>query len=639
MRAGRFTPEQALKIIPAICDALQFAHTQGVLHRDIKPENILLDTSGRVKIADFGIAKILNEKGGDMLLTQSGAKLGTAPYMAPEQIEQPASVDHRADIYSLGVVFYEMLTGELPLGRFAAPSELSGVGGNIDEIVFRALEKGRTRRQQSVDEFKTQVEGAGGQPVRARRKPRRGDPFEYRSKRMLWGMPLLHVVRGPDPVTGQIREARGFFAVGDKAHGVFAFGGIAKGWFAFGGVAMGLVAFGGIGLGLISVSGLAVGLLLAYGGLSIGTLALGGLAVGYHAVGGIVLGWHGMGGIVFAHQGYGDTVHAVEVVKKMQLMPRLTLAMGSSFSWSAVLSVVWLPVSAFVWCAYAWGYEQADIESGAKPEYRMSAKIFWLVPGVAAVCAVIGWLVYALASSTVALSAWLLIPGAVTACGLLMFIVAVPLWLCLVPVNTLYGVRLSSTRNTDERWYEVNALAGKKLLLWSVSILIAGIVGFHQLPRHQDDYPWAALALTLTAIAAVLVSVWSWLRHHPVNGPVTKPSRWAKSAEQFLTAIVVAYFIKGFIFDAYRIAGKSEAAVTQGSHWITSKLDTGFTPGELIAFEHDSGHAWIARIVNRESDGLLLKRGDSPDTFFVKWDKVIGKLLFSHFTPDAIPRP
>jgi serine/threonine protein kinase len=115
MRAGRFTPEQALKIIPAICDALQFAHTQGVLHRDIKPENILLDLKGRVKTADFGIAKILNEKGGDMLLTQSGAKLGTAPYMAPEQIEQPSSVDHRADIYSHGVVCYEMLTGDIGL--------------------------------------------------------------------------------------------------------------------------------------------------------------------------------------------------------------------------------------------------------------------------------------------------------------------------------------------------------------------------------------------------------------------------------------------------------------------------------------------------------------------------------------------
>ena len=152
MRAGRFTPEQALKLVPDVCAALQAAHEQGVLHRDIKPENILLDSKGRIKIADFGIAKLLDDRGADLLLTQSGAKLGTAPYMAPEQIEQPSTVDHRADIYSLGVVLYEMLTGELPLGKFAAPSEKSAVGGNIDEIVFRALSKESGRRQQSAGE-------------------------------------------------------------------------------------------------------------------------------------------------------------------------------------------------------------------------------------------------------------------------------------------------------------------------------------------------------------------------------------------------------------------------------------------------------------------------------------------------------
>jgi len=174
MRAGRFTPEQALGIVPDICDALQFAHARGVLHRDIKPENLLLDAAGRVKIADFGIAKILDEKGGDaMLLTQSGARLGTAPYMAPEQIEEPASVDHRADIYSLGVVFYEMLTGELPLGRFAAPSEKSEVGHGIDTVVMRALEKERERRQQSAGDLRTEVEDA----ARSEAEPVSGPPF------------------------------------------------------------------------------------------------------------------------------------------------------------------------------------------------------------------------------------------------------------------------------------------------------------------------------------------------------------------------------------------------------------------------------------------------------------------------------
>ncbi|NNC88678.1 MAG: serine/threonine protein kinase [Akkermansiaceae bacterium] len=159
MHAGKFTPEQAFAVVPEICTALQYAHDEGVLHRDIKPENLLLDTKGRVKIADFGIAKLVGrEFAGEAPLTRTIAP-GTPQYMAPEQIEHPADVDHRADIYSLGVVFYEMLTGELPIGRFAAPSEKAAVGGRVDEIVFRTLEKEPQRRQQSAGEVKTQVEG------------------------------------------------------------------------------------------------------------------------------------------------------------------------------------------------------------------------------------------------------------------------------------------------------------------------------------------------------------------------------------------------------------------------------------------------------------------------------------------------
>ncbi len=164
MQAGRFSSREALAIVPKICEALQFAHEKGVLHRDIKPENILLDSQGRVKLVDFGIAKLMVEPGdrpGDVTLTQSGSRLGTAHYMAPEQVEHPSDVDHRADIYSLGVIFYELLTGELPLGRFAAPSEKSDTDARVDAIVFRALAKEREFRQQSVSEVKTQVEGLG----------------------------------------------------------------------------------------------------------------------------------------------------------------------------------------------------------------------------------------------------------------------------------------------------------------------------------------------------------------------------------------------------------------------------------------------------------------------------------------------
>ncbi len=188
MRAGRFTPEQALAIVPQVCEALQYAHSKGVLHRDIKPENILLDTDGRVKIADFGIAKVLGPEmdassslfasGGasesEMAvtrLTATGSVLGTPLYMAPEQLISPNAVDHRADIFSLGVVFYEMLTGELPMGRFAPPSEKSLanqlIDQRIDEVVLRALAKERELRQQSANELKTEVETITSHPRRA----------------------------------------------------------------------------------------------------------------------------------------------------------------------------------------------------------------------------------------------------------------------------------------------------------------------------------------------------------------------------------------------------------------------------------------------------------------------------------------
>ena len=171
MRVNRFTPAQALELVPKICEALQFAHDEGVLHRDIKPENILLDARGRVKIADFGIAKLIGEKSKGATLTASGVAIGTPHYMAPEQLEHPQDVDQRADIYSLGVVFYEMLTGELPIGRFAPPSQKTPMDPRVDHVVLQALEKERERRQHNVTEVKTEVEQITAAP-HAEAKPK-----------------------------------------------------------------------------------------------------------------------------------------------------------------------------------------------------------------------------------------------------------------------------------------------------------------------------------------------------------------------------------------------------------------------------------------------------------------------------------
>ncbi len=173
LHAKRLTPEEALGIVPPVCDALQCAHDHGIVHRDIKPENLLLDKAGTVKIADFGIAKILRLEDGDSGgpdQAQAGAPAslpqGTPDYAAPEQTRGTA--DHRADIYSLGAVLYEMLTGETPKGEIEAPSRRVQVDIRIDEIVLKALEHEPEKRFATASEFRSEVEAAaelGGEAV------------------------------------------------------------------------------------------------------------------------------------------------------------------------------------------------------------------------------------------------------------------------------------------------------------------------------------------------------------------------------------------------------------------------------------------------------------------------------------------
>jgi serine/threonine protein kinase len=164
LTAGGLTPARALQIVGQVCDALDHAHGEGFVHRDIKPENILLDGKGRVKVADFGLARLVGLTPTYLTLTGSQEIMGTLYYMAPEQMTQARAVDHRADLYSLGVVFYEMLTGELPVGRFAPPSQRAAVDARLDPIVLRALARDPEQRYQDAAEFKRDVEAvlAGG---------------------------------------------------------------------------------------------------------------------------------------------------------------------------------------------------------------------------------------------------------------------------------------------------------------------------------------------------------------------------------------------------------------------------------------------------------------------------------------------
>lgn len=294
IQARAIEPAEALSIVPQICEALQYAHDQGVVHRDIKPENILLDRQGRVRIADFGLARMLDHEAVSDTLTGTHQVLGTPRYMAPEQIEGTHTVDHRADIYSLGVVFYELLTGELPLGRFDAPSARRGIDRRLDRIVFRTLEKRPDARYQQASQVKTDVE--------ALRSNRCGmyhdDTFrEYRSKTTVFGLPFYHFAQGRDPKTGKRAVAKGIIAVGEQAVGVLAIGGFAAGGIAIGGSAAGLFAIGGTSFSLLAgIGGVVLTTGLGLGGVAIGSMVLGGVALGVVAVGGSSFGLYSTGG-------------------------------------------------------------------------------------------------------------------------------------------------------------------------------------------------------------------------------------------------------------------------------------------------------------------------------------------------------
>ena len=170
---GPLDAERAFGIACGICDALAYAHSQGIVHRDIKPANVLLTSDGTLKVADFGIAKAAFG-GGD--ITTTGSILGTVTYLSPEQVqgEEPSP---RSDLYSLGVVLYEMLVGRPPFveesqiavamkhARAEPPAPRSvraGISRSAEAIVLKALKKDPAERYESAEDLKTALEGSAG---------------------------------------------------------------------------------------------------------------------------------------------------------------------------------------------------------------------------------------------------------------------------------------------------------------------------------------------------------------------------------------------------------------------------------------------------------------------------------------------
>lgn len=171
VQSGGIPITHAYAIVKQVCDALQCAHEQGIVHRDIKPGNILVDKTGQVKVADFGLAKLMqNDDPAQSKVTQVGSVMGTPCYSAPEQLCGKGAVDHRADIFSLGVMLYEMLTGTLPQGHFDPPSRKVQVDVRMDEIVLKALAQDPERRYQHISEVRTALDDVESGSVASTRK-------------------------------------------------------------------------------------------------------------------------------------------------------------------------------------------------------------------------------------------------------------------------------------------------------------------------------------------------------------------------------------------------------------------------------------------------------------------------------------
>ncbi|MBT8379558.1 MAG: serine/threonine protein kinase [Ignavibacteria bacterium] len=172
---GPIPEQRAIWILSQMLEAVGFAHKRGIIHRDIKPGNILLTKDDTVKILDFGIAKILQDKG----ITKTGTKMGTIYYMSPEQIKAVKDIDHRTDIYSIGVTFYEMLSGRVPFnvdtdsdfeimneivqGEILDPRKIyPHISDWIVNLLFNSVEKERDKRIQSAEEFVQGLLAKGG---------------------------------------------------------------------------------------------------------------------------------------------------------------------------------------------------------------------------------------------------------------------------------------------------------------------------------------------------------------------------------------------------------------------------------------------------------------------------------------------
>lgn len=170
LRAQRLDMDRALDIFLKVCAGVIHAHEHEFVHRDIKPANILIGADGTVKVADFGLAKTLEEDSDSYSFTQTRDTFGTPYYVAPEVTRSAGNADKRADVYALGVLLYELLTGSVPMGQFTLLSKKTGLNKKIDTIVRHALADDPQRRLASVEEMANGVKKIAEDHQRGRQK-------------------------------------------------------------------------------------------------------------------------------------------------------------------------------------------------------------------------------------------------------------------------------------------------------------------------------------------------------------------------------------------------------------------------------------------------------------------------------------
>lgn len=177
---GRLPPEHALAVTAHVCDALAYAHSHGVIHRDIKPANILINREGAVKVADFGLAKASD--GRDSGLTKTNMAMGTPDFVAPEALIAGIPLDGRADLYAIGVMLYQMLTGEIPRGIWTMPGSRMGTDPRFDAIIAKAMQTDREARYQSAMEIRRDLDTILGTPRAAAKPPGAPPPVRHGTK-------------------------------------------------------------------------------------------------------------------------------------------------------------------------------------------------------------------------------------------------------------------------------------------------------------------------------------------------------------------------------------------------------------------------------------------------------------------------